>query len=57
MFPQQVSISQLLASLPEDMGIDCYLLIHWQTTTYDLKLHLILIKRALCVKGNQGKLL
>lgn len=48
-FPQQVSISQLLASSPKDTGIDCYSLIHWQATTYDLKLHLILIRHVLCV--------
>lgn len=44
-----VSISQLLVSLPKDTGINCYLLIHWQTTTYDLKLHLLLIEHVLCV--------
>lgn len=49
MFPQQVSISQLLASLPKDTGINRYLLIHWQTTTYDLNLHLILIKHVVHV--------
>lgn len=32
------------------MGINCYLLIHWQTTTYDLKLHLLLIELVLCVQ-------